>query len=362
MEMNIPFTDLQSQYQECKTEIDSAINYCLQNNSFITGKDTTAFEDAIKKYTGAEAVAACGSGTTALQIALKACNIGNGDEVITVSHTFVSTPEAVCTVGATPVFCDVDPDTGLIDIKQAESLITSKTKAILWVDLYGQTPDVEQLVKLCHKWGIYAIADSAQSFGYQYKGQRVGSLADLTCISFNPVKNLGAIGDAGCVAGRKDLVDLARLYSNHGRNTRYDYEYLGYNARIDNIQARVVQAKLPYLQGWLDRKYEIAQYYNKELSDIFKTPTEHSWGQHSYYVYVVEHPERDRVREELLAKGITTNIHYAKPAHSTPAFKPWSCSLPVTEHLASNILSLPVFPHLKDLEVEYIVNKCKEIA
>ena len=360
--MKIPFTNLQAQYQECKTEIDSAIEHCLSNNSFITGKDTTLFEEAMTEYTGAESCAACGSGTTALQISLKACGIGPGDEVIVVSHTFVSTPEAICTVGATPVFCDVDLETALIDIDQAESLINSRTRAILWVDLYGQTPDIDRLVKLCHEYGIYAIADAAQSFGYQYKNRRVGSLADLTCISFNPVKNLGAIGDAGCVTGRKDLVDLARMYGNHGRNTRYDYEYLGYNARIDNIQAKVVQAKLPYLQGWLDRKYQIAQYYNDQLKDYYSTPTEHNWGQHSYYVYVLQHRDRDRVREDLQKQGIQTNIHYAKPAHITLAFSKWHRDLPVTEKLASDIFSIPIWPHLTDNQVEYIAEKCKEVV
>lgn len=357
----IPFTDLQSQYQECKTEIDAAIEHCLKTNSFITGKDTTLFEQAMVDYTGAEACAACGSGTTALQIALKACGIGPGDEVITVSHTFVSTPEAICTVGATPVFCDVD-DFSTIDIEQAQSLITDRTRAILWVDLYGQTPDVSKLVELCKQNNLYSIEDAAQSFGYLYHGKRVGSLADLTCISFNPVKNLGAIGDAGCVTGRKDLVDLARYYSNHGRDTKYVYEYLGYNARIDNIQARVVQAKLPYLQGWLDRKYEIAQYYHQRLDNYYVTPMERVWGKHSYYVYVIEHPERDRVRNQLLELGVQTNIHYANPAHLTPAFAPWTKRLPVTEHKSSTILSIPVYPHLTDLQVEYITEKCREVS
>lgn len=357
----ITFTDLQSEYQECRKEIDAAIQHCLDTNSFITGKDTTLFEEEMARYTGAEACAACGSGTTALQIALKACGIGPGDEVITVSHTFVSTPESVCTVGATPVFCDVD-EYSLIDIEQAETLITDKTKAILWVDLYGQSPDIDALMALCKKYNLYAIEDAAQSFGYVYKNRRVGSIADITCHSFNPVKNLGAIGDAGMVTGRKDLVDLARYYSNHGRDTKYEYEYLGYNARIDNIQAKVVQAKLPFLQAWLDRKYEIAQIYTSELKDHYVTPKELPWGKHSYYVYVVEHPERDRVRSDLLERGIQTNIHYAKPAHGTPAFAPWHRSLPVTEYKSKNIFSIPVYPHLKQEQIEYIVKMCKEVA
>lgn len=356
----ITFTDLQAQYQECKTEIDEAIAHCLRTNSFITGPDVLEFEETIRNYTGAEACAACGSGTTALQIALKACGIGTGDEVITVSHTFVSTPEAIVNVGATPVFCDVDAY-ALMDINLIEGLITDKTRAILWVDLYGQTPDIDALVALAKKYNLYTIEDAAQSFGYQYKGKRVGSLADITCISFNPVKNLGAIGDAGCVTGRKDLVDLAKLYSNHGRDKKYVYEYLGYNARIDNIQAKVVQAKLPFLQAWLDRKYDIAQYYTSELKSHYTTPLEHTWGKNSYYVYVLEAPDRDRIRDALLVNQIQTNIHYANPAHSTPAFAKWSAPLPVTEHKSNNIFSIPVYPSLTDTQVEYIVNKCKEV-
>ena len=357
----IPFTDLQSEYQECKTEIDNAVKHCLETNSFITGPDVKEFEQIFAEYTEAESCSACGSGTTALQISLKACEIGPGDEVITVSHTFVSTPEAVCTVGATPVFCDVDITTGLIDIEQAESLITDKTKAILWVDLYGQTPDCDKLVELCKNYNLFAIADAAQSFGYRYKGRRVGSLADLTCISFNPVKNLGAIGDAGCVTGRKDLVDLARYYSNHGRDTKYVYEYLGYNARIDNIQAKVVQAKLPFLQNWLDRKHSIAQYYNDRFANHYTTMKEMDWGKNSYYVYVLQHNNRDKVRKDLLEQGIQTNIHYANPAHSTPAFKPWTRSLPNTEKLSANIFSIPIYPSLTDAQVEYIADKVIQV-
>ena len=358
--MKIPFTDLQSEYQECKWEIDTAIQHCLTKNSFITGPDVEEFEQIFSDYTGGESCAACGSGTTALQISLKACGIGPGDEVITVSHTFVSTPEAVCTVGATPVFCDVNKH-GLININKIEELITKRTKAVLWVDLYGQTPDVDRIVKLCKKHNLFAIADSAQAFGYRYKGRRVGSLADITCHSFNPVKNLGAIGDAGCVTGRKDLVDLARYYSNHGRDTKYVYEYLGYNARIDNIQAKVVQAKLPYLQGWLDRKHEIAKYYDTELDLDYITPKEMKWGKHSYYVYVLQHPYRDKIRFRLGEAGIGTNIHYANPAHLTPAFKKWTRSLPVTEQLSKDIFSIPIYPHLTDNQVEYIVKKLKEL-
>lgn len=354
----IPFTDLQSQYQQAKKDIDEAIEYILRTNSFITGPVVDEFEQTLIDYTGAEACASCGSGTTALQIALKACNIGPGDEVITVSHTFVSTPESIVNVGATPVFCDID-DYYHMDVDQIEYLITSKTKAILWVDLYGQTPDIDKIKQIATKYNLYTIQDAAQSFGYSYKGNRVGSLADITCVSFNPVKNLGAMGDAGCVLGRKDLVELARMYRDHGRKEKFNYEAVGYNARIDNLQAKIVQAKLPYLQGWLERKHNIASYFNKSLQEYYDVPKEHSWGKHTYYVYVLQTNNREHTMNVLKQEGIATSIHYPNPAHMTPAFNPWHKNLPRTEHASKNIFSVPCYFSLTDSQVDMIVEKLK---
>jgi len=363
----IPFTDLQAEYQECKAEIDQAIKYCLENNSFVTGPVVDEFEEMFNNYTGGASVASCNSGTSALVLALRSCGIGPGDEVITVSHTFISTPESVCTVGATPVFCDVIEETGLIDIDQAESLITDKTKAILWVDLYGQGTDQLALCDICKKHGLYSIIDGAHSFGFVYYspgrriGPKTGGDANLTCYSFNPIKNLGAIGDAGLLVGQKPFTTKAKMLRDHGRDSKYDYLHLGYNARINNIQAKVLMAKLPYLEGWLQRKREIAEYYNNNLKDYY-TLTEHAgWGKHSYYVYVLRHPDRDKVRADLLEKGIQTNIHYANPAHNTPAFAPWHKDLPITEKLSNEIFSIPIYPHLKDAQVEYITNTLKEV-
>lgn len=363
----IPFTDLQSEYQECKTEIDQAIKYCLENNSFVTGHVVDEFEEMFNNYTGGASVASCNSGTSALILALRSCGIGPGDEVITVSHTFVSTPESVCTVGATPVFCDVIEETGLIDIDQAESLITDKTKAILWVDLYGQGTDQLALCDICKKYGLYSIIDGAHSFGYIYQSPRrknfakTGGDANLTCYSFNPIKNLGAIGDAGLVVGQKPLTTKVKMFRDHGRDSKYNYQHLGYNARINNIQAKVLMAKLPFLEGWLERKRAIAKYYNENLKDYYTLTKDSGWGKHSYYAYVLRHPNRDKVRAGLLQKGIQTNIHYANPAHNTPAFAPWHKDLPITEKLTNEIFSIPIYPHLTDAQVEYITNTLKEV-
>ncbi len=359
MSTKVSFTDLQSQYQEAKSDIDSAIQEILNTNSFITGPVVDEFEQKLMDYTGAEACASCGSGTTALQIALKACNIGHGDEVITVAHTFVSTTESIVNVGGTPVFCDID-DYYQMDIEQIENLITDKTKAILWVDLYGQSPDIDRIKQIASKHELYTIEDSAQSFGYVYKDKMLGTHADITCFSFNPVKNLGAIGDAGCVMGKTDLVNSARMFRDHGRREKFTYETVGYNCRIDNIQARVVQAKLPYLKSWLDRKHKIAEYYTTGLQQYYKTPQESTWGKHTYYVYVLQHEHRDRIRDALQERGIQTNIHYPNPTHMTPAFRPWAKTLNTTEKISSKIFSIPCYHSLTDNQVEYVVDTLKE--
>ena len=357
----IPFTDLQSQYNECKKEIDDSIKRVLESSSYITGPIVEEVEKSLIEYTGAEACATCGSGTTALQIALKACKIGPSDEVITVSHTFVSTPEAIVNVGATPIFVDIDA-LYHINLDQIEKSINSRTKAILFVDLYGQTPDIDKLKKIASKNNLYLIEDAAQSFGYKYKDKMVGSLVDITCVSFNPLKNLGAIGDAGCVLGKKDLVDKARMYRDHGRREKFNYEVIGYNARIDNIQAVVIQTKLKKIDAWLDKKRQICRKYTTELDGIVKCPKEAPWSKHTYYVYVIETPEgtRDSLQEHLKQKGIGTNIHYKFPTHKTKAFKEYTQQLKKTEYICKNILSLPCYHTLPVHHQNYIINSIKE--
>lgn len=358
--MNIPFTDLHSQYLEAKASIDSAIQDCINRNSFITGPDVTHFEKTISEYVGAEDCASTGSGTMALQVALKSIELNPGDEVITVSHTFVSTVEAIINVGATPVMIDID-DYYLIDVDLIEKNISNKTKAILFVDLLGQTPDIEKLKEIANRHNLYLIADAAQSFGAKYKNSRVGSLVDLTCVSFNPVKNLGAMGDAGCVTGRKDLIERARMYRDHGRNTKFVFETVGYNARIDNIQAAVVLAKLPYLDSWLEKRREICHRYNKELKNIVVIPKTMPNNEHSFHVYCIETDRRDDLRKFLDDSGIKTNIHYPIPCHMQPAFEYLNTPvLEKTEQSVSRILSLPCYHSLTNDQQTYIIDKIKE--
>jgi len=357
--IKIPFVDLYPQYEELQSEIDLAIRDIITRSDYITGPTVEKFEKAIKDYTGAEACASIGSGTNALVCALKALDIGPGHQVMTVGHTFVSTTEAIVNVGATPVFVDIDEFYHL-DVNKME--LTDTLKAILFVDLYGQTPDIDKILNFAKQFNLKVIEDAAQSFGSEYKGKKIGSVSDLTCFSFNPVKNLGAMGDAGAVTGKKEYIDKVKMYRDHGRKTKFEYDSVGYNARIDNIQAVVIQTKLKKIDDWLDKKREICRKYTKELKGIVKCPKEAPWSKHTYYVYVIETPEgtRDKLQEYLKQKGIGTNIHYKFPTHKTKAFKDYTTQLEKTEFICKNILSLPCYHTLPEHHQNYIIKCVKE--
>lgn len=358
--MKIAFTNLHQQYLDCKLEIDSAISKVIASSSFITGPDVTQFESTFASYVGAEDCASTGSGTTALICALRSLNIGAGDEVLTTPHTFVATTEAIAMVGAVPVFVDIDPDTHLIDLDLLEQKINANTRAILFVDIYGQCPNITRLQNIAKQNNLYLVEDAAHSIGNTFNGRPVGSLADITCFSFNPVKNLGAMGDAGCCTGSKELMDRVRMYRDHGRTGRYDIVEIGYNARIDNFQSNIVLAKLPYLQGWLDKKHAICNYYTQELQSLVKTPVTQAGNSHSYYVYVVQTSRRDELRSFLERCGIQTNVHYATTTHLQPAYKRYSTPCPVAEQTVQEILSLPCWYSMTELEVQYVVDSIKD--
>lgn len=358
----IPFTDLHSQYLECKEGIDSAIADVIARSDFITGPTVDRFEQAICTYTGAEDCASIGSGTNALVCALRACGIGPGDQVYTVSHTFVSTTEAIVNVGAIPVFIDID-EYYLMNTDQIK--LATNPKAILFVDLYGQTPDIDKIKKFAREYDLYVIEDAAQSFGSSYRGKKVGSIVDLTCFSFNPVKNLGAMGDAGAVTGSKELIDKVKVYRDHGRTKKYEYDAVGYNARIDNIQAVILLEKLKKLDSWVEQKRKICRKYSEKLKDVVKVPKETEWSEHTYYVYVIETPEgtRDALQKCLNDKGISTNVHYKFPTHKTKAFESFVSAhtkVPRTEYVCNNILSLPCYHTLKTDEQNYIIQSIKD--
>ena len=358
--MNIPFTNLHQQYVDCKAEIDLAIADTIASSSFITGLDVTKFENVMAQYVGAEDCASTGSGTMALVCSLKAAGIGPGHEVLTTPHTFVATTEAIAIVGAAPVFVDIDPDTHLIDLDLLVQSITPRSRAVLFVDIYGQCPDLDQLRSICNTNNLIMIEDAAHSLGASWQGTKIGSQADYTCFSFNPVKNLGAMGDAGCVTGSKQNMDRVRIFRDHGRTSRYEFTELGYNARIDNMQSNIVLAKLPQLDTWITRKQEIASYYDQQLQHIVKTIKHQAGAEHGHYVYVIQTPQRDQLKNFLESRGIGTNIHYATTTHVQPTFSAWYRPCPVAEQTVKEILSLPSRYDLTDQELEYTVDAVKE--
>lgn len=358
--MKIPFTNLYQQYLDCQIEIDNAIEHTIHSSSFITGPDATMFERIMSEYVGSEDCAGTGSGTTALLCSLRAAGIGVGDEVITTPHTFVATTEAIVSVGATPRFADIDSATHLINLDQVENMIGPRTRAVLFVDIYGQCPDMDRLRAMCDEHGLYMIEDAAHSLGSQWQGREIGSISDLTCFSFNPVKNLGAMGDAGCVTGSARLMDLVRKFRDHGRTGRYDIVDVGYNARIDNLQSNIVLAKLPRLGAWISRKRKICAYYNSSLSNTVKTIQLDPRVGQGHYVYVIQTSKRDPLRIWLETQGIATNIHYAVTTHTQPAFQKWYSPCPVAERTVQEILSLPCWYSMTDNEVDHVVDRVKE--
>lgn len=353
----IPFNNLYSQYKELQNEIDESIKTIIKNSDFLTGKTTEEFEKAICEYTGAEGCASMSSGSDSLIAALKALNIGPNDQVLTVGHTFLSTTESILNVGAEPIFVDID-EFYLLDISQLKK--TDRLKAILFVDLYGQTPDIDKIKSFAKKFNLKVIEDAAQSFGSDYKGKKVGNLVDLTCFSFNPLKNLGAMGDAGAVTGKKEYIDKVKQIRNHGRG-KSNKIIEGHNSRIDNIQAVILKQKLKKIDNWIDKKRIVCQSYTKELNSVVNCPKETSWSKHTYYVYVIEVPNgtRDRLKTYLQERGIETKIHYINSTHKLSYIKN-KVKLSKTEYMSKNILSLPCYHDISNLCQQKVIDSIKE--
>lgn len=360
--MKISFTNFYQQYLDCKSNIDQAIAGTIQRSAYITSTNATAFEQEFARYVGAEDCAAVASGTQALVAALIAADIGPGDEVITTPMTFVSTTEAIVAVGADPVFVDIDPDTMLIDPKSIIPAITSRTRAVLFVDLYGQCPDLESLREICRQHDIVMIQDAAQSVGNLYRGQPIGAISDITCWSFNPGKNLGAMGDAGAVTADYRTIKLIRQWRDHGRSEKYTIDSLGTNARLDMLQQNILLAKLPNLDSWLQKKQSICRRYNESLASKVIVPVIQPHNTHSWYVYVIRVPDRDRLAADLGDYGIMTNIHYANVTSTQPAFRAWYRPCVHAERAAQEVLSLPCWYSMTDDQVDYVIDRVRSLA
>ena len=346
------------QYNSYKKEIDTAISSVLTKGNYILGDEVKSFEQEFSDFIGVDYGIGVGNGTDALLVALKACGIGPEDEVITVSHTAVATATSIIMSGAKPVLVDIEPNFYSIDLSKLESAITEKTKAIILVHLYGCPAEIENIKKITKKHNIFLIEDCAQAHGAVYKDSKVGSFGDLSCFSFYPTKNLGAIGDGGMVLTKDDsLAERCFELREYGWKERYSSSTFGWNTRLDEIQAAILRVKLKYLDIDNKKRKRIAQMYKELLDDsIIELPKERKESSHVYHLFVIQSDNRDSLMEYLHQKDIFVNIHYPLPIHLQPFYKSilQTKELKITESIAKKILSLPMYPELLDEEVEEV--------
>ncbi|GAB4563753.1 MAG: DegT/DnrJ/EryC1/StrS family aminotransferase [Anaerolineae bacterium] len=371
MTTTIPLVDLKAQYQLIRDEIDAAIQRVIDNTAFIMGPEVKAFEEEFAAYCEASYAVGVSSGTAALFLALKACGIGPGDEVITTPMTFIATAEAVSQAGARPVFVDIDPRTYNIDPDQVQAAISPRTRAILPVHLYGQPAEMDPLLAIARRHGLWVIEDAAQAHGARYKGRRVGTLGDIACFSFYPGKNLGAYGDAGAVVtNNPELAARVRALRDHGRRSKYVHDELGWGERLDALQAAILRVKLRYLDQWNEARRQRAQTYSELLADLnVVLPFVPSHIEPVFHCYVIRTPRRDEVLQALREQGIGAGIHYPIALHQQPAYRSLGYgegAFPVAEQCSREVLSLPMYPELtqeqQQLVVDALRNAMRELA
>ena len=388
----VPFVDLKAQYASIREEMDEAmslfnlghltiehrasakpfhvddyaIRRVLESAHFVGGESVERFEQEFARAVGAKYCLGMSSGTSALELALKAAGIGAGDEVIVPANSFFATAEAVSNVGGRPVFADVCAETFHLDIASAERVVTPKTRAIIPVHLYGRAMDMAPVEAFASKHNMTIIEDAAQAQDVGRGGVKVGGAGRLTCFSFYPGKNLGAYGDAGAVTcNDPKLAEMLRLLRDHGSPTKYQHTVIGTNARLDSIQAAVLSVKLGHLANWNARRVQHAKAYAKMLAGVpVGLPQIPPDGEHNFHLFVVRTPKRDRLKTFLEDRGVGVGIHYPVPLHLTPAYQalgyPGKGSLPVTESLAPEILSLPMFPELAGEQIEHVVHSIRD--
>lgn len=361
----IPILDLTRQYKKLKEDISKSVLEVLESGQYILGKNLTLLEKNFADYCMCNKAVGVANGTDALHLALRALDLGPGDEVITVAFTFVATTESIGIVGAKPVFVDINPDTYNMDVTQIESKITDKTKAILPVHLFGQPVDMDPIMKMAAKYNLYVIEDCAQAVGATYKGKKVGSFGEFGCFSFFPTKNLGCAGDGGIVT-TNDIKLAERIVSlrGHGGKVRYYHDELGINSRLDEIQAAILNVKFKYIDEWNKTRKDLANNYNNLFKDEPEiiTPKEIDNVNSVYHQYTVRIPNRDQVKDELYSEGIQSMIYYPVPLHKQKVHEYLNLPqnyLPITEKLAKEVISLPIFPELTNEEQEIIANTLK---
>ncbi len=362
----IPFLDLKAEYESIRGEIDSAIREVIENTAFINGPYKKRFEENFAKYLGVKNCIGCANGTLAIFIALKALDVKEGDEVITVPNTFIATTEMITAVGAKIVFTEIDKRTYTMDPSKLEEKINSKTKVILPVHLYGMPCDMNPILEIARKHEIKVVSDAAQAHGAEYNGVKIGGggLSDITTFSFFPGKNLGAYGDGGAVAtDDNELAVKIRMLIDHGRTKKYEHEIEGYNMRVDDIQSAILDVKLNYLDNWNEKRRKIAEKYNKAFEKVSDIVIQYvpDYALPVYHLYVIQTDKRDYLIEELKKRGVTTGIHYPIFLPDQPAYKHLNIkNFQFERELSKRILSLPIYPQMKDEDVEFVINSILE--
>jgi dTDP-4-amino-4,6-dideoxygalactose transaminase len=361
----IPVLDLKAQYQSIKDEIDQAVLNVMDSGYFVLGPNVKALEAEVAEYVGCQHGVGVASGTDALRLSLEALDIGPGDEVITTPFTFVATANTISHAGARPVFVDIDPRTYNIVPAQIEAAITERTKAVVPVHLYGQPAEMDEIMDIARRHNLYVIEDCAQAIGAEDDGRRVGSFGELACFSFYPTKNLGAFGDAGMVTTNDpELAERVTVLRQQGSKARYYHDVLGFNSRLDEMQAALLRVKLRYLDDWQARRGQIATQYDEALGKLdVETPFVRPGVTHVYHQYTIRVARRDDLHEFLRERGVGSMIYYPLPLHLQKMYDDLGyaeCSLPVSEGAGREVLSLPMYSELTDEQVQRVVEAIGE--
>jgi dTDP-4-amino-4,6-dideoxygalactose transaminase len=364
--VKVKFVDLGAQHKPLEAELKEVFNRVLTNCSFVLGPEVEKFEKMFAAYCGADHCVAVTNGTAAIQLVLQGLGVGPGDEVITVAHTFIATAEAINAAGARPVFIDIDPVSYTMDPAKLEKAITPRTKAIIPVHLYGQPADMDAINAIAAKHDIPVIEDSCQAHGAKYKGRPTGSLGKAACFSFYPSKNLGACGEGGAVTTNDaELAKKVRMLRDHGSVKKYEHDFPAYNLRLEGIQGGVLAVKLPHLDGWNNNRRILAARYNEMFSGSkVVTPKEMTYAQHVYHLYVVVVEDREALKKALSEQGIENGLHYPVPLHLQKAYEYLGYKkgdFPVSEHVASNHVSLPMYAELPIEHVEHVAKTVREV-
>lgn len=365
--MKVKFVDLSAQHKALATEINQVFARVLANCSFVLGPEVDAFEKAFASYCQVSHCIAVSNGTAALQLVLQGLGIGLGDEVITVAHTFIATAEGITAAGARPVFVDIDPASYTMDPAKLEAAITPRTKAIIPVHLYGQPADMDAINAIAAKHGIAVIEDACQAHGAKYKGRRAGSLGRAACFSFYPSKNLGACGEGGAITtSDAELAKRVRMLRDHGSVKKYEHDFPAYNLRLEGLQGGILAVKLPHLDGWNQNRRALAQRYNELFAGSkVATPNPMSYAEHVYHLYVIVVEDREALRKALSEHGIENGLHYPIPLHLQKAYADLGYKkgdFPVSEHVAANHVSLPMYAELPLEHVEHVAKTVREIV